>query len=90
MLSSRQRDALALFYHKCRDRLGLQLHRFVKLEAEEETRFRRRMHLHICLLCVSGGLSFASVVSLVSVTYVTGATTFILIIQETIDYIGRF
>lgn len=81
-------------YHLLRDKLGLEMHRFVKTEEEAEereiARMRRRFHIHVCLLGVSAVLTYLSIVGVVSIIVVTGTSTSLLIAQEYIDRIGRF
>ncbi len=77
-------------YHRMRDKLGLELHRFVRDEAEDVEKFRRRFHIHLCLLTVNGVVTYLSLVGIVSITLVTGCTTGVLVIQEYVDRIGRF
>jgi hypothetical protein len=83
-------EAVERAYHRCRDRLNLELHKFVLSEEEETLRLRRRLHIHICLLGVSGLLTFLSMWNMISIAVVTGSSVTILTLQEWVDYIGRF
>lgn len=89
-MSSRRREALELFYHRMRARFSARLHQFVRLEEEEAARMRRRLHIHLCLLCLSSSLTFLSVADYISITVLTSASTGVLAVQEFIDCIGQF
>ncbi len=81
-------------YHLARANFGLQLHKFVKTEEEAEeaeiARMRRRFHIHVCVLSLSGLLTYLSLIGVVSVIVVTGTSTSLLVFQEYIDRVGRF
>lgn len=83
-------EALERTYHRTRDRLGLGLHNFVKDGEEDVVRMRRRFHIHFVLLGCNGMLTYFSVVGIVSVTALTSVTTLVLVVQESIDRIGKF
>lgn len=83
-------EAIERFYHRCRDWLGLELHKFVRDEEDEARKFSRRLHVHVCLLGVNGCLTYFSVIGIVSAVTLTSTTTMILLAQEVFDRAGRF
>jgi hypothetical protein len=73
-----------------RKRVDHGLHNLVLAEADEAAKFRRRMHLHLCLIGVAGGMTLLSVSSIVDVASVAYLTLGLNCTQEIIDYAGRF
>lgn len=65
-------------------------HLVLKDETEVAKRLKRRMHIHVCLFIATSLLTFASVISLVSMSYVVGAQLCFQYIQEYVDYVGGF
>lgn len=78
------------WYHRARVKLDLGLHKFVRSESDEAERFRRRLHIHVCLLCATTVLTLFSLAGTVSVYVVTSSSTGVLVVQEFIDSVGRF
>jgi hypothetical protein len=75
---------------RTRARVDLELHKLVLAEEEETARMRRRFHIHVVLLGLSGFLAYLSVVDIVSLTIVTLTSPCFLLTQEYIDRVGRF
>lgn len=90
MTDTALREAIERWYHRARERCGLELHNFAKTEAEETEKFRRRLHVHLCLMFGTALLSFFSIAGEVSVIVVTTTSTGILTLQELFDYMGRY
>jgi len=89
-MASTRREALERRYHRCRDKLGMELHRFVKLEEEEAARFRRRFHIHLCLMGVLLFLTVLGVDDMISTPVIVSSSAGINLLQEAIDRIGQF
>jgi len=73
-----------------RHTIDVELRKLVLDGEEEEARFRRRMHLHLCLIAVSGAMTLLSLTSLMDVSAVAGLMIGLNCTQELIDYLGRF
>jgi hypothetical protein len=73
-----------------RENADRELRRLVLAEADEAAKFRRRMHLHLCLLAVAGVFTLLSVFSVMDATAVVGTTFTLNSAQEYLDYMGRF
>ena len=67
-----------------------ELHKLVLDGQEEEVRFRRRMHLHLCLIAIAGAMTLLSLTSVVDATSVAGLMIGLNCTQEIVDYAGRF
>jgi hypothetical protein len=74
---------------KFRKEIDGRLGHLMLADAKEEERFRRRMHLHVCLLSFGGGLALLSMWSLMDASAAMGLTMVLNLIQERLDYIGR-
>jgi hypothetical protein len=57
---------------------------------DEDKRMRRRLHLHVCMLSVTGIIAGASAFSAVDGTVVVCVSAFCQYLQEYLDYVGRF
>lgn len=57
---------------------------------EEEIRFRRRMHLHLCLGSVVVTATFMSAMSLLDIEGLMAVTFGVNGLTEFLDYVGRF
>lgn len=79
---TRAKKAAAAFSHR--------MEHLVLRDEEEVRRLKRRMHLHGLLFGITAVLTFASVISLVSMSYVVGAQLCLQYVQEYVDYVGRF
>jgi uncharacterized membrane protein HdeD (DUF308 family) len=62
----------------------------VLAEAEEQERFKRRLHLHGILICAACLLFVMSAFSMVDTTVMVGGTFCLNGVQEFLDYAGRF
>lgn len=89
-MASTRREELERRYHKMRDRCGMELHRFVRLEEDEARRFQRRFQVHSCLMCFLLVMTVLNMSDVVSVSVLAGTTFGVNSLQEAIDKVGRF
>lgn len=89
-VTQRCRERMGRRYHVCRVRLGLELHRFVCADKDEEIKFRRRLHVHLCLFSLSSALAFLNSLSVVGVDTVVLSSVGTQLGMEFFDYVGRF
>jgi hypothetical protein len=73
-----------------RAKADAELRKLVLAEEDDVARFRRRMHIHICLIGVTGGCTLLSVMSVMDMTVVVYVTMCLNGIQEFIDNAGKF
>jgi hypothetical protein len=66
------------------------LHRLVLAEEDEAARFRRRMHLHLCMIGIAGGATLLSMLSVMDAASIVYITLGLNCTQEFVDYVGRF
>lgn len=83
-------DAALHRIDKALHKLDSGLHKLALDGEEEERRMKRRLHIHLCLIGVSGALSICAAFDIVSLTVAAGASLPLMGIQEWIDEIGRF
>jgi hypothetical protein len=77
-------------YRRARARFNTGIAHLVLAEAEEQEKFRRRLHIHGCLICMACLLFVMSAFSLVDTTVMVGGTFCLNGMQEFLDYAGRF
>jgi hypothetical protein len=87
--SGPQELTLGQRYHRLRERCGLGLHEFVKADADETEKFRRRFHLHLCMLSITALALTLSVMSVIDSTMFIGLTVLANGTQEALDYVGK-
>lgn len=66
------------------------LDHLVLAEEDEQARFRRRMHIHLCMIGASALLALMSIWSLVDASSVIFMTLTVNSTQEFFDYVGKF
>jgi hypothetical protein len=82
----RCRDA----WKRCRNRTDTRLHAIVLCGHDEPSRMRRRFHIHVCMLSLTGVLAGMAGFSMVDGTVVVGVSAVFNCMQEYLDYVGRF
>jgi hypothetical protein len=82
----RCRDA----WKRCQKKSDERLHELVLCGNDETARMRRRLHIHVCLLSLTGLVTLLAGMSLVNADIVVGSSVGINACQEFLDYVGRF
>jgi hypothetical protein len=71
-------------------RADTSLKKLVLAGEDEDARFRRRMHLHLCLIGLATGLALLSIWSIVDASSAICLTLGLNSTQELLDYAGKF
>jgi hypothetical protein len=81
---------LSARYRKVRHEACTEVRKLVKFEEDEVTKLRRRLHIHLTLIGLAGFLTFMSLFSFLDAYAVVSSSVCIQVLQEYVDYAGRF